>query len=707
MTEEAEMRVLKNSVCLALMVLLLSAPAVIAQEQVTFFIVKQGEFSTSIAPVTSDKSAVAFYNFSNDQSNTGLEIDNHSLLFLYRDKTTGALSLIVILDKPASGTGGEARLEFGGLPSGAALSLRDDPNDQYTFSPPTASASWRWLPEHNDGLVINNLGEEFEIIITPNFVSGIESWDLLSQENAEIKNIPLPSLTEPVTILATKNAPPKPDFTFSPPTVNINVPVTFDARASVDPDGQIVKYEWDFDGDGVFEVSTVSPVTTHTFTRGGEIKVSLRVTDDKGATATLTKILRIAEEVSRAVRTISTPQALPGFTFRVTVEIQVRTPVNGLGLDEDLPPGWEVTPIENNGATFKGAQTQWVFPQMLRANEIRRIVYDVTVPEAAALVGGSLPQVFEITGFLDSASPAFRIPVIGESQIEAVSCLSIPVAIAHLDLDTDTINLRLPNTITPDQLQQAIAFWLEGAEVPGTCKAVIDLATLRILLARQLAGIPVNQPVPEILEVGARATRRILAPLPFQQLFPKDVAGNRFKVRLEIRADKDINGLVVAESLPQRWEVSPLENSGAVFKAEAREWAFIEKIPAGAFKAIVYEVTVPRDEPVGKVMIEGEVSGALPRFETDISGDKEIEVVECLTVPVAIAHLDVEKNVINVTLDNKISFDQIQAAIAFWLEDEAVPGTCGKSVDFRTIQQLIAFWLTDTPVDKPIPGPKG
>lgn len=699
------MRVLKNGVCLVLMVLLLSAPAVIAQEKATFFVVKQGEFSTSIAPVTSDKSAVAFYNFSNDQSNSGVEIASHSLLFLYRDTTTGALSLIVIHSKPGTSEG-QASLSFAGLPSAAVLSLRDDPNDQYTFNPPTAEASWQWLVEHNDGLVINNLGEEFEIIITPNFVSGIESWDLLSQEDTQVKNIPLPSLTEPVTILATKNAPPKPDFTFSPPTVNINVPVTFDARASVDPDGKIVKYEWDFDGDGVFEVSTASPVTIHTFTRGGEIKVTLKVTDDKGATATLTKTLLISEEVSRAVRTISTPQVLPSFTFRVTVEIQVRTPVNGLGLDEDLPPGWEVTPIENNGATFKSAQTQWVFPQTLRANEIRRIIYDVTVPEAA-LVGEALPQVFEITGFIDSASPAFRIPVIGESQIEAVSCLSIPVAIAHLDLATDAIDLRLSNHITPGQLQQAIALWLEDAEVPGTCKAVIDLGALKILLARQLAGIPVNQSIPEILEVGARATRRILTPLPFMQLFPKDVAGNRFKARLEIRVDKDLNGLVVGESLPQRWEVSPLENSGAVFKAETRQWAFIEKIPAGAFKAIVYEVTVPRDEPVGKVMIEGEVSGALPRFEKDISGEKEIEVVECLTVPVAISRLDVEKNVINVTLDNKISFDQIQAAIAFWLEDEAVPGTCGQTVDFKTIQELIAFWLTDTPVDKPIPGPKG
>jgi len=68
-------------------------------------------------------------------------------------------------------------------------------------------------------------------------------------------------------------------------------PVLLDASPSKDPDGSIVRYEWDLDGNGDFEAdSGATPSITHTFNlykglvdpRKREIRV--RVTDDKGAT---------------------------------------------------------------------------------------------------------------------------------------------------------------------------------------------------------------------------------------------------------------------------------------------------------------------------------------------------------------------------------------------------------------------------------------
>lgn len=58
-------------------------------------------------------------------------------------------------------------------------------------------------------------------------------------------------------------------------------PVAFDASASTDPDGEIVEYEWDF-GDGTSE-STTEPTIEHTYTTGGEMTITLRVTDEDGA----------------------------------------------------------------------------------------------------------------------------------------------------------------------------------------------------------------------------------------------------------------------------------------------------------------------------------------------------------------------------------------------------------------------------------------
>ena len=48
----------------------------------------------------------------------------------------------------------------------------------------------------------------------------------------------------------TQHNPPAGSFTASPNPAPTGTPVTFDASGSTDPDGTIVKYEWDLDGNG-------------------------------------------------------------------------------------------------------------------------------------------------------------------------------------------------------------------------------------------------------------------------------------------------------------------------------------------------------------------------------------------------------------------------------------------------------------------------
>ena len=60
----------------------------------------------------------------------------------------------------------------------------------------------------------------------------------------------------------------------------------FDASASLDDDGAIVKYEWDFDGDGSFEAESADdPLATHSYDSPGTFPALVRVTDDSGITA--------------------------------------------------------------------------------------------------------------------------------------------------------------------------------------------------------------------------------------------------------------------------------------------------------------------------------------------------------------------------------------------------------------------------------------
>ena len=75
-----------------------------------------------------------------------------------------------------------------------------------------------------------------------------------------------------------------------PPTAEISTPslglegepVTLSAEESSEPGGHIVLYEWDYDGDGLFDFATREPVHSHAWDVPGNYSVILRVTDSDG-----------------------------------------------------------------------------------------------------------------------------------------------------------------------------------------------------------------------------------------------------------------------------------------------------------------------------------------------------------------------------------------------------------------------------------------
>lgn len=79
-----------------------------------------------------------------------------------------------------------------------------------------------------------------------------------------------------------QNRAPTACFTLSPTNPIVNQPVTFDASCSTDPDGRIVRYEWDFDSDGRFDAQGVR--VAFAFPQARTYTVLLRVTDDQGLT---------------------------------------------------------------------------------------------------------------------------------------------------------------------------------------------------------------------------------------------------------------------------------------------------------------------------------------------------------------------------------------------------------------------------------------
>lgn len=92
--------------------------------------------------------------------------------------------------------------------------------------------------------------------------------------------------------------------------------VSFSAVGSSDPDGSIVKYEWDVDGQPGFEKTTATPSTTLRHSTNTTIPVRVRVTDDDGATATATvSLVRHHAPIARATASVPVVLVGEGVTF--------------------------------------------------------------------------------------------------------------------------------------------------------------------------------------------------------------------------------------------------------------------------------------------------------------------------------------------------------------------------------------------------------
>lgn len=69
---------------------------------------------------------------------------------------------------------------------------------------------------------------------------------------------------------------------YFPATPSEQTDITFDGGQSFAPEGAIVRYEWDFDADGLIDITTTQTGSNHVFAEGGSHAVSLYVVDDAG-----------------------------------------------------------------------------------------------------------------------------------------------------------------------------------------------------------------------------------------------------------------------------------------------------------------------------------------------------------------------------------------------------------------------------------------
>lgn len=92
-------------------------------------------------------------------------------------------------------------------------------------------------------------------------------------------------------------------FSYAPGEPETNEVIIFDGSNSADPDGNIVKYEWDFNGDGVVDKQGIK--TTHSFASAGHYTIVLLVTDDDGIVNSMTQTVTIKKEPKLVTITVA------------------------------------------------------------------------------------------------------------------------------------------------------------------------------------------------------------------------------------------------------------------------------------------------------------------------------------------------------------------------------------------------------------------
>ncbi len=316
----------------------------------------------------------------------------------------------------------------------------------------------------------------------------------------------LGSGSDPVTMdVRVLNSEPTALFTSEPKEPRVEVEALLDASGSVDPDGQIVSYAWDFNGDGHFEVERASPQTTHTFHTAGETLVSLKVTDDEGKSGVVEKPVDVLPSVI-ATRVIETclpdDETIVEGTVTVTVTITANTTIHGLTLHESIPNSWAFTPVDNGRATFRADTTDWLFLETFMDGDVHVIRYTLTAPSTPISNIDPISNVEEgrdrttINGIVGSSSPRLSQMVLGEDKITRVAVLSVPVVISRWDSEHGAIDLCLPEEIAFDQIQYAVALWLSGDQVPHTDNKVVDRTMIQDLIAYWLTDTSVHDPLP-------------------------------------------------------------------------------------------------------------------------------------------------------------------------------------------------------------------
>jgi len=645
-----------------------------------------------------------FYNYYQNSPNTGFEQPKTCVVIPYKSPK-GKLSLILLLGDKSS-VGGEAGLKITGLGPTSTVTLFDDPpgedpEDNYSLSRTTGNFRWSWSSTGADGAIITNLPTNLDLSLSFGSTKNLENLHVLSGEPGSPEKLKL----DPVSSIRLRGQPVvqeiRPECN-APEFAIVGRQVTFTGAGTGNPAGEIVQYEWDFDNDGFFSYVSQKPVAHHTFHETGRHTFALRVVDKQGKKATLERTIDVVKKPLRAERSLSAEKITPGSTIEVSLKLSANVKVSGVGIEEEIPPGWRVISVIENDFVYNRSEDQWLLQSSIQSGATKRLNYKIKAPSESELEEEGVDNQIELSGEVSSASPELSCTIAGDSQLSVVRSIDPLVALAHYDFDEGKPDFSLPGRITEGQIKEAIRVWQNGGLVPGLDDIRISFQLIKEALLYHQKGAKAGTELSKPKSPALQTYRRISTKLPDDLLYVEpnsplavEEGAVEFTVDVFIKpGDRTIMGVGLQDELPPDWQVIPPEESGEVFHKEStNQWVLMEPILPGEKFSLRYKVRVPYYSDLGYHRISGAVSESWSGSSIAVKGDVGLKLVNRLPIKLVISRWNLETGSIDLALDNFISIGQAKHAIRLWVNDKTVPYTGGTELKFATVKEIMAYQL--------------
>jgi len=406
-----------------------------------------------------------------------------------------------------------------------------------------------------------------------------------------------------------------------------------------------------------------------------------------------------------ATRVISVEEVEPGATFEVAVTITCNQDIAGLGLDENLVgfagdwSPWQVTPIENDGATFNASEVQWVWLQV-NAGETKTVRYMVTVPS-------DLPGEFQIEGAITSHSPEFEEEVQGDSEIE------VPALYISRDISPNSISvgnefyvniqfealMDIHNLVVDEDLVGFPPDWSPWQVTPvDSAGAQFDPENVRWVWSEVSAGetktLKYKVIVPQGIDSGTYQIQGTVTGTGSPQ-FAYPIPGDSIIEVDENQPPVAQFSYTASSDGPHTDEVITFTDESCDPDGEIVEWLWefgdgeisTEENPAHTY---VYSPSSP--------VCSSNPDEVLRSFDVSLTVTDNNGADSSFSDNILV-YLTPSRVVANYyTADDLFDLDEILEAIAWWCSQEEVPLTNGRLIDLDTLLDMIARWSTGTPV---------